>query len=49
MQHLGDRGYHLILVVDETMRPLGTLHEAELMDAFAELGPEVTVDEILDR
>ncbi|MGE5676132.1 MAG: M50 family metallopeptidase [Mycobacterium leprae] len=49
MQHLGDRGYHLVLVVDEAMRPLGTLHEAELMDAFAEFGPEATVDEILDR
>lgn len=49
LEHLSDRRYHLVLVVDAAMRPLGTLHEAELMDAFTEVGPLVTVEQILDR
>lgn len=49
LEHLGVRPYHLVLVVDRELRPLGTLHEAELLDAFAELGPEARVEEILDR
>lgn len=49
LPHLAARHYHLVLVVDDNLHPLGTLHEAELMDAFQELGPEVTLAEILDR
>ncbi len=48
LEHLAARRYHLVLVVDRNLRPLGTLHEAELMDAFQELGPQVTVEQILD-
>ncbi|HEY3363735.1 MAG TPA: site-2 protease family protein [Symbiobacteriaceae bacterium] len=48
MEHLAARHYHLVLVVDEDLQPLGTLHEAELMDAFETLGPEATVEQILD-
>jgi stage IV sporulation protein FB len=48
IEHLSDQRYHLVLVVDAGLRPLGTLHEAELMDAFAELGPQATVEQILD-
>lgn len=47
LDHLAARRYHLVLVVDRDLHPLGTLHEAELMDAFMELGPQVTVEEIL--
>jgi stage IV sporulation protein FB len=49
VEYLGARRYHLLLVVDEDLRPIGTLHEAELLDAFAELGPRVTLSEVLDR
>lgn len=48
LEHMAARQYHLILVVDEELHPLGTLHEAELMDAFATLGPEATIEQILD-
>lgn len=48
LQHLAARRYHLVLVVDRDLRPLGTLHEAELMDAFREIGPEVTVEQVLE-
>ncbi len=47
LEHLAARHYHLVLVVDEALRPLGVLHEAELIAAFRELGPEVRVEEIL--
>lgn len=49
LEHLASRSYHLVLVVDDSLRPVGLLHESELMDAFEELGPQVTVDEVLDR
>jgi len=49
LEHLAVRPYHVVLVVDQDLRPLGTLHEAELMDAFGELGPQARVEEILDR
>jgi len=49
VEHLGARRYHLLLVVDENLRPIGTLHEAELLDAFSELGPRVTLEEVLER
>lgn len=48
LEHLAARRYHLVLVVDRNLRPIGTLHEAELMDAFAELGPQVTVEQVLE-
>ncbi|MBP2019932.1 stage IV sporulation protein FB [Symbiobacterium terraclitae] len=49
LEHLSDRRYHLVLVVDRALLPVGTLHEAEIMDAFQELGPRATVEEVLDR
>ncbi len=49
LEHMASRRYHLVLVVDPALRPVGTLHEAEIMDAFAELGPQATVDQVLDR
>lgn len=49
LEHLASRRYHLVLVVDAQLHPLGTLHEAELMDAFAELGPEAAIEQVLDR
>jgi stage IV sporulation protein FB len=49
LEHLAAPRYHTVLVVDKELHPLGTLYEAELMDAFAELGPEATVEEILER
>lgn len=48
MEHLVSRRYHVVLVVDRALRPLGTLYEAELMEAFQALGPEATVDQVLD-
>lgn len=48
LAHMAAGEYHTLVVVDRTMHPLGTLYEGELMDAFAELGPEVPVEEILD-
>jgi len=49
LEHLANSRYHLVLVVDRDLQPLGTLYEAELMDAFEELGPQALVEEILDR
>lgn len=48
MEHLALRRYHVVLVVDRDLQPLGTLYEAELMEAFQQLGPEATVEEILE-
>lgn len=48
LPHLAERRYHLVLVVNEDLQPLGTLHEAELIEAFHEQGPEARVEEILD-
>lgn len=48
LEHLAARRYHLVLVVDPALRPVGTLHEAELMDAFQEIGPHATVEQVLD-
>jgi stage IV sporulation protein FB len=48
LEHLASRRYHLVLVVDAALRPVGTLHEAELMDAFALIGPQATVEQVLD-
>lgn len=47
MESLTSRQYHTVLVVDRSLRPLGVLHEARLLDAFAELGPEARVEEML--
>lgn len=49
MEHLAAGDYHTVVVVDNAMHPVGTLYEGELVDAFAELGPEVPVEEVLDR
>lgn len=49
LEQLSPRRYHLIVVVDARLQPVGTLNEAELMDAFAELGPETTVERMLER
>jgi len=49
LEHLSARRYHLVLVVDRALLPVGTLHEAEILDAFQELGPRATVEEVLDR
>lgn len=49
LQHLADRRYHMVLVVDESLHPMGTLPESALMDAFTELGPHATMAEILRR
>jgi stage IV sporulation protein FB len=49
MPHMAERRYHLIVVVDSDLRPIGTLHEAELIEAFHEWGPEVTLAQILER
>lgn len=49
VEHLASRRYHVVLVVNRSLHPLGTLHEAELMDAFQEIGPEVPVEQLLDR
>lgn len=49
LEHLASSRYHLVLVVDRSLHPVGTLHEAELMDAFQELGPRATVEQVLDR
>lgn len=48
LEHMASRRYHLVLVVDNALRPVGTLHEAELMDAFQELGPQTLVEEVLE-
>lgn len=48
LEQLTVRQYHTILVVDRHLRPLGTLYETSLMDAFVELGPEVRVEQMLE-
>lgn len=47
MASLGARGYHTVLVLDERLKPMGTLSEADLISAFQELGPEVPVEDLL--
>jgi len=49
LEHLAARRYHVILVVDKELHPVGTLHEGELMDAFNSVGPEARVEEILEH
>jgi stage IV sporulation protein FB len=49
LEHLAARRYHLVLVVDQDLHPLGTLYEAELHDAFQELGPAAKVEALLDH
>lgn len=49
LEHLASRRYHLVLVVDATLHPIGLLHESELMDAFQEMGPQATLEQVLDR
>jgi len=48
LQHLAARRYHLVLVVDRSLLPVGTLHEAEILDAFQVLGPRAPVEQVLD-
>lgn len=48
LEHMSGGKYHLVLVVDRSLRPIGTLHEAELIDAFQEIGPNMTVEQVLD-
>ncbi|HWI65587.1 MAG TPA: M50 family metallopeptidase [Symbiobacteriaceae bacterium] len=48
MEHLVLRRYHTVLVVDRNLQPLGTLYEAELMEAFQAIGPQATVEQILE-
>lgn len=48
LENLAARPYHVVLVVDRNLQPLGTLYEAELVAAFTAHGPEVTVEQILD-
>ncbi|MFZ5814933.1 MAG: site-2 protease family protein [Bacillota bacterium] len=48
LDHLAGSRYHLVLVVDRGLRPVGTLHESELMDAFQEIGPHATVEQVLE-
>lgn len=49
LEHLASRRYHLVLVVDQALRPIGLLHESELMDAFEEVGPQATVEQLFER
>lgn len=45
--HLAQSRYHLVMVVDEGLQPLGLLTEADLMRGFQTLGPRVSVGELL--
>lgn len=45
--HLAQSRYHLVMVVDEGLEPLGLLTEADLMRAFQRLGPRTPVGELL--
>lgn len=47
--HLASRSYHVVLVVDESLEPLGTLTETRLVEAFTHLGPEATLASVLGR
>jgi len=49
LEHMAGRRYHLVLVVDQSLRPVGTLYEAEIMDGFVELGPQAPIEQVLDR
>lgn len=49
LRHFVARRYHLVTVVDQSLRTLGTLTESELADAFGSLGPETSVGEVLRR
>jgi stage IV sporulation protein FB len=48
MAHLALRRYHLVLVVDEGMEPLGLLTESDLMAGFEHQGPMLPVERLLD-
>lgn len=48
LPHLARRSYHLILVVDRHLVPLGTLSEPRLLAALEEFGPEVPLGDLLD-
>lgn len=45
--HLAQRRYHLVLVLDDQMGPMGLLSEADLMKGFQTLGPRVPIGELL--
>lgn len=47
LPHLAQRRYHLVLVLDPGLQPLGVLAEADLAAAFTALGPEVTLGQVL--
>lgn len=47
MPYLGARRYHLVLVVDDNLRPLATLSEGQLVQALATWGPQRRLQEIL--
>lgn len=49
LPHLAARRYHLVLVVDDDLRPLGTLDEERLVRAFSAHGPAVTLGEVLEQ
>lgn len=49
LPQLAARQFHLVLVVDARLRPLGALTEAQLSEAFERLGPEVPLAELLGR
>ncbi|BDG61467.1 site-2 protease family protein [Caldinitratiruptor microaerophilus] len=49
LPHLASRSYQLVLVVDESLEPLGTLTETRLVEAFTHLGPEATLAALLER
>jgi len=49
LERLSARRYHLVLVVDRSLLPVGTLHEAEILEAFQALGPRATVEQVLDH
>lgn len=43
------RRYHLVTVMDRRLRPRGMLTETELVDALVEVGPLVSVGEVVGR
>ncbi len=47
LPQLAARPYHIVLVVDDALRPLGTLSEADLQDAFRRTGPQVLLADLL--
>lgn len=46
---LGAGRYHLVTVLDQQMRPLGVLSEAELLEGLSRHGPAFTAGELLGR